>query len=197
MIGDKPDPRWERFSANWTCANCEEPHQGIFDLAFFAPAAWPGEALYEENRELRTEGNFLSEDFCVVGGEHYFVRCVFELPLVGTDGRFGFGVWSTLSRENFDIYVDGFDEGMQGHLGPWFGWFSNRLPGYPDTFGLKVYVQPNDRRHRPKLSLIRESVGHPLADEQRTGITFDRLRELYAIYGHDPLEEPGVPLLRN
>ncbi len=194
MVGDSIDPRWAHVDQSWRCVDCGEIHEGIFDLSFFAPGAWDGSEPYAENSALDTDGDFLSEDFCVVGGEHFFVRCVFELPLVGREGRFGFGVWSSLSRDNFSTYVDGFDAGMQADLGPWFGWFSNRLPGYPDTFGLKAHVQPKDGRQRPKLSLIQESADHPLGIEQREGITFDRLFELYTIYGHGPSSgrTPGI-----
>ena len=65
----------------------------------------------------------------------------------------------------------------------WFGWFSNRLNGYPDTLNLKCQVRPRDGRQRPHIEL--ESTEHPLALEQRNGITFDRLLEIYAANGHD------------
>ncbi len=117
-------------------------------------------------------------------GEHFFVRCVLLVPIVAASGdRFGFGVWSTLSKQNFTLYVDTFDGGEQGGLGPWFGWFSNRLKGYPDTLNLKCRVMPRDGRERPLVEL--EPTAHPLAVEQRDGITFDRLLEIYALNGHD------------
>lgn len=88
-----------------------------------------------------------------------------------------------MSKKNFDAYVEAFDSGRQGHLGPWFGWFSNRLLGYPETLSLKCQVHPRDGRARPWLEL--ESTEHPLAIEQEQGITFDRILELYALSGHD------------
>jgi len=42
---------------------------------------------------------------------------------------------------------------------------------------------PQAARQRPFIEL--EPTDHPLAVEQRSGITFDRLLELYAINGHD------------
>jgi hypothetical protein len=112
------------------------------------------------------------------------VRCVIRLPIVGAaDEVFAYGVWATLSRKNFQICLDAFDAGKQGHLGPWFGWFSNRLAGYPDTLNLKRQVYPQENRQRPHIEL--EPTDHPLAVEQRVGITFDRVLEIYALYGHD------------
>lgn len=178
------DPRWRRFhEKSWTCPSCGEAHAGIFDIAYGKPDAWPGSEELSPNSTAATSTNFLSEDFCVLEEQHYFVRCVLELPVLGTGEFFGFGVWSTLSKKNFALYVDTFDSGEQGALGPWFGWFSNRLSGYPDTFNLKCQVHPRAGRTRPWIEL--ESTEHPLAREQRNGITFGRLLEIYAAHGHD------------
>ena len=179
------DPRWRRIlDRPWTCADCGETHQGLIDLACGKPEQWPGAEDKAPNSALDPNGNFLSEDFCVLDGQHFFVRAVLELPIRGSDGRhFGFGVWSTLSRQNFVRYVQTFDSGEQDELGPWFGWFSNRLKGYPDTLNLKCQVHPVSGRQRPRVLL--EPADHPLAIEQQNGITFDRLLELYAISGHD------------
>ncbi|HJQ60188.1 MAG TPA: DUF2199 domain-containing protein [Vineibacter sp.] len=168
----------------WACSACSQTHQGLFDLAHDQPDAWPGGEELSPNTAVATSTHFLSEDFCVVEGEQYFVRCVLELPIIGAgDERFGFGVWSSLSKANFGLYVDSFDSGDQDDLGPWFGWFSNTLQGYRETFGLKCQVHPRGNRDRPLIEL--EPTDHPLAVEQRDGITFDRLLDIYALNGHD------------
>jgi hypothetical protein len=106
------------------------------------------------------------------------------LPIRNKPGaNFGFGTWSTLSPANFDRYVETFDSGKQDDLGPWFGWFSNRLKGYPDTLNLKCQVRPQAGRQRPSIEL--EQSEHSLAIDQRDGITFDRLLDIYAAHGHD------------
>jgi hypothetical protein len=93
------------------------------------------------------------------------------------------GAWATLSRESFVRYIEAFDGGEQDELGPWFGWFSNRLEGYPDTLNLKCQVHPVSGRQRPLVLL--EPTSHPLAVDQQTGVTFDRLLDIYAVCGHD------------
>lgn len=126
----------------------------------------------------------MTEDFCILGGQHYFVRAVLSLPIVGTDRkRFGFGVWSTLSKANFERYVETFDSGAQAELGPWSGWLSNRLKGYPDTLNIRCQVLPQDGRQRPQIEIA--DAEHRLAHEQRLGITFDRILDLLAFHGHD------------
>jgi hypothetical protein len=181
----RDDPRWRRLIERpFDCPSCGEQHCGVFDLACGKPEQWPGSEEKTSNSEAARSRHFLSEDFCVLDGEHFFVRCVLEIPIVGGGGaHFGYGVWSTLSEKNFRIYVDTFDSGDQGDLGPWFGWFSNRLKGYDDTLNLKCQVHPRPGRTRPWIEM--EPTDHPLAVEQRRGMTLDRLLEIYALNGHD------------
>jgi len=166
----------------WNCGSCGIAHRGIVDLAAFAPDFWEGPEEYEHNSALRLDGNFLSEDFCVVDGEHFFVRCVLEIPVHGLTERFGFGIWSTLSRANFDIYVNGFDDGTYANIGPWTGWFSNRLALFEDTQNQGCWVQPRLGRQRPLVTLADEE--HEIARAQEDGITPERVLELYVAYGH-------------
>jgi hypothetical protein len=155
------------------------------DLGTASPHFWrdPEEPL--PNSALASSTHCLTHDFCIVEGQHYFVRCILQLPLIGAPGEhFAFGVWSSLAEKNFRIYVDTFDSGEQAGVGPWFGWFSNRLEGYPDTLGLKCRVHPQADHQRPWIEV--EDSGHPLATESREGITYDRLLQIYAAYGHAP-----------
>jgi len=179
------DPRWRRLQdREITCASCGKLHQGLFDLVAVRPDHWPAGLEHSSNSAAQSSKNFLSEDFCVLNGEYFFVRCVLFVPIIGGDGQhLGYGSWSTLSQQNFESYMDTFDDGEQDKLGPWFGWFSNRLHGYPDTLNLKCQVQPQSKRQRPIITL--EPTDHPLAREQRDGITLDRLLEIYAVNGHD------------
>jgi len=187
MLGqDGEDPRWRRLNDHtWDCASCGTQHRGLFDLSSARPEAWPDGEEWRPNLEVIESSHVLAEDFCILNGEHFFVRCLLLLPIrgVGADAIFGFGIWSTLSKKNFELYVDTFDSGDQGNLGPWFGWLSNRLHGYPDTLNLKCQIHPRANRQRPFVEL--ESVDHPLAIEQRDGITLDRLLDIYAENGHD------------
>lgn len=184
------DPRWLRLhDRKWKCPCCGVKHAGLFDLACSRPDHWPRGEDARPNWEVlyakkRFADNILTEDFCILDGEHFFVRCLLKLPIVGKpDDCFGYGIWSTLSRANFESYVDTFDDRKQDRLGPWFGWFSNQLKGYPDTLHLKCQVWPQAGRERPLVEL--EATQHPLAVEQREGINFDRVLEIYALNGHD------------
>jgi hypothetical protein len=183
----RPPSALERLrNVGWVCACCKAEHLGIFDLGAPAPDQWGQVEAVEPNHALRLDGNFLSDDFCVIEGEHFFVRGRLEIPVLGAGGSFGYGCWSTLARTNFEIYVDTFDGGDQGGEGPWFGWFSNRLLGFEDTLNRPCEVAPQSGRVRPILTL--EDPGHELSRAQEEGITPERLLEIYAAYGHAPAE---------
>ena len=184
MTGESFDPRWKRLQhTSWRCGSCQDTHFGLFDLGCAKPDFWLDSELPLPNSAIAESRHCLTEDFCILDNEHYFVRCVLRLPLIGSPGEyFGFGVWSTLSRKNFDRYLETFDSGLQEGLGPWFGWFSNRLTGYPDTLNLKCQIHPRPGRQRPWLEL--EPGEHTLAKEFLQGVTYERLLEIYATYGH-------------
>ena len=89
---------------------------------------------------------------------------------------------TTLSKKNFMLYRETFDSDARADFGPWFGWFSNNLKGYPDALSLKCKVHPQTGPQRPWIEL--EPTEHPLAKDSRNGITYERLLEIYAAHGH-------------
>jgi hypothetical protein len=183
-------PRWKALEERgWTCHSCGETHRGVIDLGYDRPLYWSGHDAPWPNSELNCAGSILTEDFCVLDGEHFFIRTLLLLPLVGNPGSFlGLGLWSSLSKPNFDLYVETFDDGNQSRHGPWFSWLSNGLKGYPDCRQLKSMVFPQDDGQRPLVQL--DECSHPLSFQQREGIPYERLLELYAANGHDV--DPGL-----
>ena len=58
----------------------------------------------------------------------------------------------------------------------YFGWLSSILPTYPSTLHLKTHVHTRPIGIRPLIEL--EPTDHPLAREQRMGITWERVLEI-------------------
>jgi hypothetical protein len=172
-------------SGQWHCSVCAAVHNWPFDLAAHAPDPWPHGEEYEHNGALRFEGDFLSEDFCVLDGKYFMIRCVLTIPVQGVDGEFGIGCWSTLSRENFGKYINAFDNGKFSDIEPWTGWLVNRLENFtPNTEPVGTWVQPRCDRQRPLLWI--QADDHPLAVAQDEGITAERALEILHFYGHGP-----------
>ncbi len=174
------------FDIPWTCSNCGEVHEGMFDLAWFAPDFWPNAEEYQPNSAVLNSTHFLSEDFCVIQGTHYFIRCNLELRLTDRQGAsFRFGVWSSLFKKSFEEYLSFFDTGENEGIEPWLGRLSNQVKGYPDTLNMECRVHPQAGRTRPKIKL--EPIDHPLVKELTDGISTKRLLEIYQAHGHQPV----------
>ena len=60
--------------------------------------------------------------------------------------------------------------------GPYFGWLSNSVPGYPETLNLKTHVRFRENMLRPTIEL--EPTEHPLAVHQRGGISPEALQAI-------------------
>ena len=155
----------------FTCGSCGEVHEGLPDYGFNAPLYY--DEIPEEERETRCR---LSDDLFILDDEYFFVRAVLLVPINQFSESFGWGVWTSLSKENFLRYKELWDAKVPAGEGPYFGWLSNRIPLYPDTLNLKVAVHLQDDGNRPLLEL--EPTDHPLALEQREGISLERAQEI-------------------
>lgn len=65
----------------------------------------------------------------------------------------------------------------------YFGWFSNRLPFYPDTINLKTRARPRRDGVRPALEL--EDIDHPLCIDWHKGIIIERAQQIAEVAVHD------------
>lgn len=195
LAGRKPsmgqpssDPTSQLLLGDWQCSCCGKWFNGIMDLAVDHPDPWSNDADHEPNAALRTDGDFLSEDFCVLNGEHFMVRSVMEFPVHGLAQKWGFGCWTSLSKDNFDRYIAGFDSGMCEDEGPWFGWLCNGLKGlYTDDPSIPLDVYPQSGSRRPRLVALGED--NPIARAQRDGLSVDDLLAILRANGHSPMTQ--------
>lgn len=152
----------------YTCQTCGEVHEGIPDIGFDAPLYY-----YQLSADERERSAELSQDFCVINGEDFFIRACLEIPIRGHEESFMWGVWVSLSPANFERYRAGFETDPPEGEGPYFGWFSNRIEPYPETLNLKTKVHLQRGGARPVLEL--EPTDHPLAVHHREGIELEEL----------------------
>lgn len=156
----------------WHCQRCGEIH-GELPMHYRDPAPALWFLIPEADREQRC---LLSSDQCVVDGEHCFIVGNLELPVIGMDELFSWDVWVSLSRRNFERAVDLWEQPGREAEPPYFGWLSTSLPCYPDTLHLKTHVHTREIGRKPWVEL--EQTDHPLAVEQRQGITLNRVQEI-------------------
>ncbi len=162
---------------SFKCTSCGEVHEGMPSFGAHAPLSY-----YEVPTEERENRCHLGTDDCVIDEEFFFVRGCLEIPVIGEVEPFSWGVWVSLSQANYLQWVKYNESEKRSHIGPFFGWLNAWIKPYPDTISLKTNVHLRDDGIRPFIEL--QSTDHPLAIEQRMGITVERVAELYAQMMH-------------
>jgi hypothetical protein len=146
------------------CSCCSDWHEGLPDLAYQAPYYW------DNAKEAQNPAdNKLGSDFCVVDGKHFFIRCVLDVPIVGSDAVLGWGVWVSQSSENFRLYVDTYEATPERVT---FGYLANWLSDYPDTLSMHTHVRWRSGGQRPWVEL--KPCDHALYKDWSKGITRER-----------------------
>jgi len=149
----------------YRCAICGETHDDLPDVAF----RWP-DPYFDVPEPERAARIKATTDTCAIDDEHFFIRGVILVPILGGSDQFGLGVWVSQKRENFQTYLDNFDT---SDIGPYFGWLSNRISYYErDTFLLKTRAHFQGENQRPLIEL--EPSEHPLYSDYANGISLDK-----------------------
>ena len=166
-----------QFEGNgYFCATCGKYHDELpFAYGVPAPIYWTDDLSGDEKSEL-------AHDTCVIRGEHFFIKGNIEIPIIGSDEIFAYTVWASLSENSFQQAESRWNDPQRTEEEPYFGWLSNQLLGYPDTVNLKTLVHTRQLGIVPFIEL--EPTDHPLAVEQRNGITMERVAELAQVNLH-------------
>ncbi|MER5352927.1 DUF2199 domain-containing protein [Kitasatospora sp. NPDC002551] len=152
------------------CSCCADRHEGP-PLSYGAPAPEGWKPRYARRRDSE-----LTADQCVIKDREFYVHGLIEIPVLDGDEPFSWGVWVSLSEANFARMHDLWEDPAREQEPPYFGWLTTELPLYPQsTLLLKTHVHTRAVGRRPLIEL--EPTDHPLAVEQREGITGERVRE--------------------
>ncbi|WP_284746028.1 DUF2199 domain-containing protein [Amycolatopsis sp. RTGN1] len=157
----------------YTCTSCGE-HHGELPFAYSVPAP----AFWQDG----LDDSVLEPERCVIGGEHYFLRGRLVLPVLDADEDLEWGVWVSVSKDNFFRAEELWDSPDREAEPPYFGWFATELPGYEGTLNLKTHLHTGPVGERPAIEL--EPTDHPLAVEQRAGITLVRVQAIAEMLLH-------------
>lgn len=156
----------------WTCGCCGKEHEGLLEgYGYDAPFYWG-----DRDRLQPPPGCLLNQDYCTIDDEFFFIRGCIEIPIVGSTNPSIWGVWSSLSKLNFEREIKLAEKQERIDEPPYFGWLSTRLKIYPDTLSLKCNVVSRVPGERPLIQL--EPSDHPLSIDQHRGITSERLIEI-------------------
>ena len=168
---------------NWpegyTCKACGECHAGVpFSFAADFPDAYAN--LSNEDRDARAT---IGSDQCILDAQWFFLRGMIEIPIMGGDEPFLWGVWASIREEVFDEISDSWEEpGREAKYGPYKGRLANLLSIYPETLNLKLKIIVQPVGVRPLFLL--EDNEHVLAVQQKSGISKQQAVELASFLLH-------------
>jgi hypothetical protein len=149
-------------------------------MSYGAAVPDPVLTIPETERATRVE---LSSDACIIDGQFFFVFGCLEIPVTDCPDRFVWNVWVPVSQRSYERIAEVWDVDIRDKKPPFFGWLCTELSVYPSTFKLKTHVRLRNHGIRPLIGL--EPTDHPLAIEQRQGITLQRIEEIAsALSGH-------------
>jgi len=153
------------------CGQCgRELGQHTLDVGFSLPdVVWN---LDERERKRRA---WFSNDVCVLDKKRFFIRGVAFVSIVGTDQRFGWGLWAEVDPSAFKKYLDVFKVDARREA-PVTGKVANSPRGYPALDGHGVDLQFGTASERPTMML--HACTHPLSLEQQQGIPMTRVHEI-------------------
>jgi len=158
--------------SKFQCHSCGQWHDGI-------PRSYASEAparLYSipaAEREARVD---IVSDQCVLDRSEFFVLANIEIPILGSAEHFAWSVWVSLSEADFLRASELWTTAGRESEPPYVGSVGSALPCYPDTLNLRAQVVT--RPVGEKFVLRLEPSEHPLALEQRRGVSWARVQEI-------------------
>ena len=155
----------------YVCSICGEEHTDLPHIGSASPFQWADEFSNDPN-------SLLTEDLCIIEDHDFFIRGVIEIPVHDFEHEFGWGVWVSHKKENFETYRERFDT---ADIGPFFGWLSTVIDYYPEpTVGLKTMAHYQGGELRPRIIL--EESEHLLYRQQCDGISLAKAWEIVHRY---------------
>lgn len=180
------DARRRTFS--FKCSLCDGLHEGPPSFAHKRPPYYFD--VPEGERAARIS---ITDDLCRIapseaaGGDAiYCIRATLDIPIVGSEAPFCWGVWVTHSDAAYRRYEATFDADQTGDGS--FGWLAVVMPHYRRTAPgeylehLACDVAWGPRGQRPKVTV--RACDHPLYADQVNGIEWETAVEIARLAMH-------------
>jgi hypothetical protein len=159
----------------WTCGCCGKQFNTILlDIAYHAPDHWAAIPEAERRGKIDQDVCFHHRD----DGMDIYLRGVIEIPIIGLNDHFRWGAWVAVTEEGFKRALDLWTAEVIEDEPPLGGRIGNDICSYPYTIDELAHVHLRPGKFRPAIELI--SADHPLAIEQRDGISMERVEEIVA-----------------
>jgi hypothetical protein len=165
----------------YVCGCCGKYIEGIpLDFGYKYPAHYF--AVPENERDTSIQS---TADWCIIDGKDFFIRGRIEIPIIDYNDTFCWGAWVSVSEKTFRRLINAWEKGIISEESSFFGWLSSEIPTYSlPTLNLKTNVHDTSPNSLPIIEL--QSSDHPLAIEQKDGITLQQLlAKLQQIMPHE------------
>ena len=157
-----------------TCRQCGEQHTvDSLELTFFRP-----DAVVELSEVERARDADESDDLCVISGGRFFIRATLPIPVLESETPYRIGVWVEAEEADFRRVYELWNDEHQVNEPPFSVTLANTIPTVQDTRGLGAELRLTGPTTRPEVFII--CSGHPLAGQQRHGVTPHRAYEYTA-----------------
>ncbi len=161
----------KEVSGGYVCRICGERH--ILPLSYSVKVPMAARAVPVDELEARV---VITPDQCVIDNKEFFLRGRIPVPVHGLEEPFIWGVWAEVGPKDF-LRTTQLWNVLGREAEPAFpGYLNSEIPLYGDTINLEVNVQTQVVGRRPHFLVSRAD--HPLAIEQREGISLKRVEEI-------------------
>ena len=153
-------------SEDFKCPQCGQIHSGWPALTFDSPS--PFYDLTDEEKNNIAE---IGTDFCIINHPEQtdrFIRVTMTQKVNNSEENLDYGIWVSLSEENFNDYYNNFDNDT--HEMQYFGWICSRIPDYDSCESIPTTVITQKGNQRPKI-FPHENFNHNLVKDFYEGIS--------------------------
>lgn len=180
-----------------SCDEDFDPNTDDVPLAYGPPL--PEHASLVPDAERVDRVKMPNKDFCIVDNHGFYLRGQLLIPVItdaATDEEeedeeeekyFSWDIWVSQSKANYERALNEMNKYGREKSDPTFGYVSTELSQVykVSTYNLPAMVTTQPVGRVPQFELEPASE-HPLAIEQRNGISMDRVREIAAILMKSP-----------
>lgn len=154
--------------SGFDCSVCGSYHDTLpMSIAFATPDVVSKMLPWDKDSRCKS-----SEDWCIIDDNFFYIRGCLEIPVHGSSQPFVFGVWSTLGLDDFDRYMELWNDPARLKEPPYLGMLANEIPFYENTRMVQTKVHTRAVGDRPLITVPDK---HRLGQEQRDGISRARV----------------------
>ena len=147
-------------------------------------------ALSNEELEMRCA---YTDEICILDEERFFVRCTIPLPVHMSSDAYAIGAWAEISKPDFDLVREVWDEVDQSGRPAIQGSLANQIPTTTGSLGCHVAVKLVGHVTRPNILIADDACS--LFQEQKDGIHLHRASAYSDIFRKKPPAKPDLQVV--